>query len=294
MNVQTPMPVQSPDRFSCSDSALINDWHVVGFSKDLEVGKLVPVRLLGRDLVMWRSSDGVPHIWEDLCIHRGAKLSKGWIEKDVVICPYHGWRYDGSASCVLIPSAPDEPPPRKARAFPFKAVELFGMIWATIGNPMHDIPQFLEWKKEGFRVFHAGPYYYNANGFRSVENFIDATHFPFVHAGLNGVQDNPDKIEPYEVTQETDGSLTTSEIVVFQPYGDHRQVPVEAGVHLPMLPASGRLLLEARENQRLSFEAQKLSRRSVLHVPDRAACQRSELHHPPLCGYQLCSRPDRG
>lgn len=232
MNLQTPMPVQpvpSPDRFSCSDAALINDWHVVAFSKDLEVGKLVPIRLLGRELVLWRSSDGAPHIWEDLCIHRGAKLSKGWIEKDVVICPYHGWRYDSSASCVLIPSAPDEPPPRKARAFPFKAIERFGMIWATIGNPEHDIPQFPEWEKDGFRVFHAGPYHYNANGFRSVENFIDATHFPFVHAGLNGVQDNPDKIESYEVTQAQDGSLTTSEIVVFQPYGDHRKVPVEAG-----------------------------------------------------------------
>jgi len=232
MTVQTPIQMQSvplADRFSCTDAALINDWHVVGFSRDLAARNLVPVRLLGHELVMWRDSAGVAHVWEDLCIHRGARLSKGWIEKDTVICPYHGWRYDGTAKCVLIPSAPDEAPPQKARAFPYKVVERFGMIWATLGSPEHDVPVFPEWGDDHFRVFHAGPYFFDANGFRSVENFIDATHFPFVHAGLNGVQDHPDKIESYEVTQEADGSLKTSEIVVFQPYGDHRQVPVEAG-----------------------------------------------------------------
>ncbi|MCX7308922.1 MAG: aromatic ring-hydroxylating dioxygenase subunit alpha [Afipia sp.] len=217
------------DHFSCKDAALIDDWHAVGFSKEVEAGKLVPVRLLGRDLVLWRDSAGTVHVWEDLCIHRGARLSKGWIEKDTVVCPYHGWRYDGTAKCVLIPSAPDETPPAKARAFPHKAVERFGLIWATLGNPQHDVPVFPEWDNKEFRVFHAGPYFFNANGFRSVENFIDATHFPFVHAGLNGVQDNPDRIETYEVFDDPGLGLRTSEIVVFQPYGDHRQVPVEAG-----------------------------------------------------------------
>jgi len=60
-----------------------------------------------------------------------------------------------------------------------------------------------------------------------VENFIDATHFPFVHAGLNGVMDAPDKLEDYTVSKGPDG-LATSGIKVYQPYGDHRQVPVFA------------------------------------------------------------------
>jgi phenylpropionate dioxygenase-like ring-hydroxylating dioxygenase large terminal subunit len=233
MTVQSPVAamqsVPLADQFSCKDAALINDWHVVGFSRDVVAGQLVPVRLLGRDLVMWRDAAGEIHVWEDLCIHRGARLSKGWIEKDTVVCPYHGWRYDGTAKCVLIPSAADETPPAKARAFSHKAVERTGFIWASLGDPPHEIPEFPEWTNPEFRKFHAGPYFFNANGFRSVENFIDATHFPFVHAGLNGVQDSPDRIESYEVFEDPGLGLRTSEIVVFQPYGDHRQVPVEAG-----------------------------------------------------------------
>jgi phenylpropionate dioxygenase-like ring-hydroxylating dioxygenase large terminal subunit len=219
--VRTIPPVASPD------AALIDDWHVIAFSKDVPAGKVVPATLLGEDLILWRDASGIVHVWKDLCIHRGARLSKGWIANDTVVCPYHGWRYDGSAKCVLVPAAPDQPPPLKARAFPHLAEERYGMIWASLGAPKHPVPMFQEWENSSFRKFNTGPYFFKANGFRSVENFIDATHFPFVHGGLNGVEDAPDKVEDYKVFEDESG-ISTSGIRVFQPYGDHRQVPVNA------------------------------------------------------------------
>jgi phenylpropionate dioxygenase-like ring-hydroxylating dioxygenase large terminal subunit len=208
------------------DAALVNDWHVVAFSRDIKEGELVPIRLLGEDLVAWRH-EGKVLLWQDLCIHRGARLSKGWIVDGTVVCPYHGWRYDCEAKCVLIPAHPETAPPLKARAFAQRVEERYGFVWGSLGNPEHDVPAFPEWGQEGFRVFHAGPYPFAANAFRSVENFIDATHFPFVHAGLNGVMANPDKLNDYKVTKGPEGLATTG-IRVRQPYGDHRQVPVDA------------------------------------------------------------------
>src|SRR5262245_10216546 len=116
----------------CTDSALINDWHVVAWSRELTAGQVVGTRLLGRDLVAWRDSSGCAHVWEDLCIHRGARLSKGWITDDTLVCPYHGWRYDCSAKCVLIPATPDQAPPLKARAFPYRVTERYGFVWASL------------------------------------------------------------------------------------------------------------------------------------------------------------------
>jgi phenylpropionate dioxygenase-like ring-hydroxylating dioxygenase large terminal subunit len=98
---------------------LLNDWHTVAFSTDYIRGQLYQVRLLGRDLVAWRDRTDQLHIWEDLCIHRGARLSKGTICDDQVVCPYHGWRYGSDAHCTLIPAAPDEKPMTKARAFAY-------------------------------------------------------------------------------------------------------------------------------------------------------------------------------
>src|SRR5258708_23729376 len=216
------------------DACLANDWHVVAFSKDVEEGKLLATKLLGEDLVLWRHA-GKVHVWTDLCSHRGAQLSKGWVVDGNVVCPYHGWRYDCDAKCVLIPAQPETPPPLKARAFPHRAEERYGFVWASLGEPQHDIPAFARHDDKTFRVFHAGPYMFYANAFRSVENFVDATHFPFVHAGLNGVMQTPDKVNDYQVFTGPDG-LKTSGVRVYQPYGDHRQVPVNSEYHYRCFP----------------------------------------------------------
>jgi phenylpropionate dioxygenase-like ring-hydroxylating dioxygenase large terminal subunit len=213
---------------ACVDPVLLNDWHVVGFSHELKPGGVAPARLLGRELAMWRDRAGTAHVWEDLCIHRGSRLSKGCIVDDTVVCSYHGWRYDSTAKCVLIPATPHQPPPTKARAFPYVTAERYGFIWASLGQPAHVIPEFPEWDDSAFIKVHAGPYLWKSSGFRSVENFLDATHFPFVHAGVNGVASDPDEINDYEVFQDESG-LHTTEVRVFQPYGDPREVPVHVG-----------------------------------------------------------------
>jgi phenylpropionate dioxygenase-like ring-hydroxylating dioxygenase large terminal subunit len=217
-----------PDSSLCNDPAMLNEWHSIAYSREVTPGKLVPTRLLGRDLVCWRDDAGALHVWEDLCIHRGARLSKGWIEDNSVVCPYHGWRYDGTAQCVLIPVAPGQPIPPKARAFPITSLEQDGLVWATLGTPAHAPPAFPERDTPGFRTFFAGPYVYKANGFRAVENFLDITHFPFVHAGVNGTTAQPDPIPDYDVEAFGTG-LQSSEITVLQPFGDFREVPIRAG-----------------------------------------------------------------
>jgi phenylpropionate dioxygenase-like ring-hydroxylating dioxygenase large terminal subunit len=71
------------------DPILVNEWHLVARSRDIGAGQVRPVRLLGRDIVLWRESErgatgfvaeakpAAPHAWLDLCLHRGAKLSGG-------------------------------------------------------------------------------------------------------------------------------------------------------------------------------------------------------------------------
>lgn len=212
----------------CTDSVLLDDWHVVAWSSELTPGSVHGTTLLGRDLVLWRDNSGQAHVWEDLCIHRGARLSKGWVTDDALVCPYHGWRYDCSAKCVLIPATPHQTPPLKARAFPYQVTERYGFVWASLGEPSRDVPHFPEWDDERFIKVHAGAYPWKSSGFRAVENFTDVTHFPWVHAGVNGVQSTPDRVEDYKVVVDENGVQST-EIPVFQPYGDPRNVPVHAG-----------------------------------------------------------------
>jgi phenylpropionate dioxygenase-like ring-hydroxylating dioxygenase large terminal subunit len=221
--VSSHHPITAND--GCQDPVMLNEWYVIGYSIDFVEGTIYPIRLLERDLIAWRNSDGQIHVWEDLCIHRGARLSKGWIKNDAVVCPYHGWEYDCTGSCTLMPAAPNEKPMKKAKAFPYPAVERYGFVWTCLGEPANDIPLHPEWDNDDFMKVHSGPYPYAANGFRAVENFIDASHFPFVHAGLNGVMDAPDELAPYTV-EEIDTGIRSSEVRVFQPVGDARGKPL--------------------------------------------------------------------
>lgn len=213
------------ERDGCQDRVLLTDWHVIGFSTDFAPGRPYPATLLERDLVVWRETSGEIHVWEDLCIHRGARLSKGWVQNNRLICPYHGWNYNGAGRCTMMPVAPEEAPMKKAAAFTYPAVERYGFVWTCLGEPRHGLPPFPEWEDANFEKVHSGPYCYEANGYRSIENFLDATHFPFVHAGLNGVPEKPDRLKPYTVELTPDG-LKSSEVEVFQPQGDFRGVPV--------------------------------------------------------------------
>ncbi|MEJ2768352.1 aromatic ring-hydroxylating dioxygenase subunit alpha [Mycetohabitans sp. B46] len=214
------------DRDALDYRALRDQWHVVARSNDVARDMPFAVRLLGEDLVLWRDHTGI-NAWLDYCGHRGARLSLGCVRDGEIECPYHGWRYASSGQCTKVPAHPDQTPPAQRLVRVYRVTERYGLVWVCVGQPALDVPPFPEWDDASFRKVYAGPYHYRANALRSVENFLDASHFPFVHANLNGDPNCPDKIEDYEVKM-TQNGLETSEIEVFQPYGDHRGIPVNA------------------------------------------------------------------
>ena len=85
-----------------NDPILIHDWYPLVRSSDLPEGKVIAGRLLGEDLVLWRVG-GQPQAWQDLCIHRGTRLSLGSVEGDLLKCPYHGWSYGNDGRLEHVP-----------------------------------------------------------------------------------------------------------------------------------------------------------------------------------------------
>jgi phenylpropionate dioxygenase-like ring-hydroxylating dioxygenase large terminal subunit len=177
-------------------------------------GEVKGLRLLGEDIVLWRSN-GQVMAWQDLCLHRGTRLSLGQVTEGLLACPYHGWTYDTSGRCVRIPAHPDQTPPTKAVAKTYQIQERYHMIWVSLGQPAHDIPPFPEWDKSEYRKIFCGPYPVNASGPRIVENFLDVGHFPFVHEGILGVKDRPE-IEDYESEIGPEGVISKG-VRVYQP-----------------------------------------------------------------------------
>lgn len=164
-----------------------SSWWTAGFSDEIRVGEVVPVKLLERDLVLWRGSDEVLHCNSAFCPHLGAHLGYGGrVVDDAVMCPFHGYRYDGTGRlCGLVGES--DAGSRRLRLASFEVREHFGTIfvWNGSGAPDHEFPldTFLppgvtrEEDATVFRcAFHLG---FPAKLF--IENVADANHLGALH-----------------------------------------------------------------------------------------------------------------
>lgn len=198
-----------------TDPVLINDWHPVCRSTDVAEGGRLAARLLGEDLVLWRQA-GQIMAWQDLCLHRGARLSMGRVGPRGLACPYHGWVYNQTGRCVHIPAHPEQMPPAKAQARTYYAQERYGLVWVCLGAPSHDLPPFPEEGMAGYRTILSGPFGpVQAGAPRIIENFLDVAHFPFVHGGSLGDIGRPE-IADYTVETGADG-IVARDVTVYQP-----------------------------------------------------------------------------
>jgi phenylpropionate dioxygenase-like ring-hydroxylating dioxygenase large terminal subunit len=199
------------------DPVLLNDWHVVASASELAEGAVKPARLLGVDLVVWRGPEGI-QVWDDLCVHRGAKLSGGKVKDGCLQCPYHGWIYSEAGACVSIPAHPSQKPPARAHANVHPVRIAYDLVWVCLGEPAGEPPPFPEWDDPAYRNLPCGPYVFNAMGPRIVENFLDVGHFPFVHAGYLGDPAHA-TMDDYEA-EITETGVISRDIPVWQPDPD--------------------------------------------------------------------------
>lgn len=185
-------------------------WHPVGYA-DTFSHEPTRVRLLGEDLVVWRDGEGTAHVLRDLCIHRGTALSLGRVVDGQIMCPYHGWRFAPDGRCTHIPQLADPTRvPGKARVAAFASREQCGLLWVAMDDARWELPELPEFASPEWTVVQAGPYPWNADASRQLENFTDFGHFPWVHPGLLGDPARP--VVPRHVV-DTDGHILRYEII---------------------------------------------------------------------------------
>src|SRR5687768_7997809 len=111
-------------------------------SKELEPGgPPMRVRLLGEDLVAFRTQTGKVGLVGELCSHRLASLYFGRIEPDGMRCVYHGWKYGFEGQCLEMPNVPPEYQfKEKIRHPAYPCVEKGGIIWAYMGKSAEPPP----------------------------------------------------------------------------------------------------------------------------------------------------------
>jgi len=164
---------------------LVEHWYAAGQARDFKKGKPVAVTIFELPIVIWRKKDGSMDAILDRCNHRNAPLSKGRVVKDCIVCPYHGWTYDGEGQCVEIPSeGPHTERIPNKRVRQFSTAEAHGLVWIWMGSDAPDREPFPMpvMDEYGWRSYYMATTFKN-NVTDLVENFMDVPHTVFVHKG---------------------------------------------------------------------------------------------------------------
>jgi phenylpropionate dioxygenase-like ring-hydroxylating dioxygenase large terminal subunit len=159
-------------------------WFRVCDSSDLRSGQVRTLHYFGRDLVAFRGADGSPAVLDAFCPHLGAHLGLGKVQDGTLQCRFHGWRFDGSGSCVYLPENRRIPP--RARASRWPVTEVNGQIMIYYhpdrADPSWEFPRFEENSKPGWTPFRPGPRWMIRSSPQEIlENAVDLNHFSVLH-----------------------------------------------------------------------------------------------------------------
>jgi len=109
-------------RKKCGDIPPVypNGWFHVLDSRELAVGDVKYISVLGEHLAVFRGSDGVAYIVNAYCPHLGANLGVGGqVVGNCLQCPFHGWVFRGeNGKCAKIPYSDQIPDFAQTKAWP--------------------------------------------------------------------------------------------------------------------------------------------------------------------------------
>ena len=179
----------------------------LSLARDVDVGgRPMAVTAHGVPLVLWRPAAGAePMAFPDRCPHREAPLTLGCMKDGRLQCAYHGWQFGSGGALVNVPSAlPGVPVPPTGNLKPYHAKERYGLVWVCIDTPEADIPCISHDARAEFRRINNPVERWSASPTRLTDNFMDYTHFPYVHTGTFGTSLDP-TVPRYEIEPLEDG-----------------------------------------------------------------------------------------
>lgn len=210
-----------------------NCWYVGAWSHEVAGETLLSRKLLGEQVVFYRTSAGKVAALRDRCSHRFAPLSIGRKEGDCLRCMYHGLVFDADGHCIEEPGRGRPGHHLDVQAYP--VVERWKQVWIWMGDPALADPSLIpdctyqdspEWASIPAYI------HYDADYRLILDNLLDFSHLSFVHentlGGSASIAATKPKIERFDGgVRVTRWYLNEPEIAPFLRGFERFQAPVD-------------------------------------------------------------------
>jgi phenylpropionate dioxygenase-like ring-hydroxylating dioxygenase large terminal subunit len=167
-----------------SDGYLAHQWFIACASETLG-RKPIACTIQDVPLVLFRDGSGKAAALLDRCPHRNVPLSAGRRADGLLECSYHGWRFDGSGACRLVPALVGETDRKARRAQAYATAEEDGFVWvySTPDETPIRAPYRFPAVERSYTTIRRtlslpGPLRH------ALENALDVPHTAFLHGGL--------------------------------------------------------------------------------------------------------------
>ena len=168
-------------------------WHPVALTTEVSA---VPkeIRILGEDLVIFKTTKGNIGLVHKACPHRRASMAYGKTEERGIRCCYHGWLFSPNGKILETPGEDSNSKQAAKLRETFKlgaypVIEFNGLVFSYLG-PMNKIPEFPHYDSFEIPGNTSSPYRidYNCNWIQVLDAIMDPLHTSFLHGQSSGIQ----------------------------------------------------------------------------------------------------------
>ena len=221
----------SLERHNCDRAMLLSTPQLVGYVSELPApGAYCTKMVMGRSVLLTRTSDGTVKAFDNVCLHRQSRVVTGRGTAKRFTCPYHAWTYDNTGKLVGLPGREGFPgiTVKSDGLIELPAAEFAGFLWvaldpgATVDIAAHlgaladelDSWGIGRWSPLGEKVLESP-----INWKLAVDTFAENYHFATVH-------------------RQTFARIARSNCTVFDSYGPHHRLifPLNAILELENVP----------------------------------------------------------
>ena len=160
-------------------------WLPVCLGSDLVAGGAPKrVRLLGEDLVAYRSPDGSIGLIEEACPHRGVSLALARNEECGLRCLYQGWVMNGDGQVVETPAEPEGSRMKERVRFSSYPVRESGVFVFACMGPRELAPPSLDFEFADLPASHVLVMrsVEECNWAQCIEGVLDSAHSNYLHS----------------------------------------------------------------------------------------------------------------
>ena len=136
----------------CVDPVILNQWHAISALEEITVGRVSQTLLLNEAISYTVSVEGEPTVWRSTSSLPAGSTFHGSLDRDHLA-----------------------------------VLSEYGYLWTSLGDPPAQLFPMPEYHDERRRNMNAGSIVVATSAPRTVENFLDLAHFPYVHDGSLGV-----------------------------------------------------------------------------------------------------------